>query len=51
VKSILDIFGEASGLKCNFRKSSIPPIFGHEDVFQELSGVMDCQAVGYQLGR
>jgi hypothetical protein len=43
VKSLLDIFGEASGLKCNLGKSLISPIYCDKGVIKVISKVLNCQ--------
>jgi hypothetical protein len=43
VISLLDIFGEALGLKCNLGKSSISPIYCEEGVIKIISEVLNCQ--------
>jgi hypothetical protein len=37
IKLLVDIFGEASGLKCNMRKSSISPVFEEMILFRRLA--------------
>jgi hypothetical protein len=42
VKEILRIFGEASGLQTNLAKCSITPIFGGEDVLEQIVAILGC---------
>jgi hypothetical protein len=37
IKLLVDIFGEASGLKCIMRKSSISPVFEEMILFRRLA--------------
>ena len=49
VKEILRIFGEASGLKTNFAKCSITPIYGGEDTTQERTDILGCQVQPFTI--
>lgn len=43
VKQILSIFGEASGLNTNLAKCSVTPIYGGEDVMEDIINILGCQ--------
>lgn len=43
VKEILEIFGDASGLRTNLAKCSITPIFGGEEILDQIVAILGCQ--------
>jgi hypothetical protein len=49
IKSLLDTFGSASGLKCNLQKSLISPIFGNEEGIKEISEVLNRKVVNMPI--
>jgi len=49
VKEIMRIFGEASGLKTNLAKCSITPIYGGEEVMDELVSIFGCQVQEFPI--
>lgn len=49
VKEILRVFGEASGLKTNLSKCSITPIYGGEDILEEVVSVLGCQVQEFPI--
>jgi hypothetical protein len=42
-KTILEIFGNASGLVCNMSKSYVSPLVADNDVLMEISNTLYCQ--------
>lgn len=49
VKEILNIFGEASGLKANLTKCSITPIYGGEEVLDDIVAILGCQVQQFPI--
>jgi hypothetical protein len=49
VKEILRIFGEASGLQTNLAKCSITPIFGGEDILEQIIAILGCQVKPFPI--
>lgn len=49
VKEILRLFGEASGLMTNLAKCSITPVFGGEDVLQDIVAILGCQVQQFPI--
>jgi hypothetical protein len=49
VKEILRVFGEASGLKTNLSKCSITPIFGGDEVMEDIVNILGCQVQEFPI--
>jgi hypothetical protein len=49
IARILDIFGNASGLKTNVSKCSITPIYSTEDVLPQIQRVLPCQLCQFPI--
>jgi hypothetical protein len=49
VKEILRIFGAASGLQTNLAKCSVTPIYGGEDVIDQVVQILGCQVQPFPI--
>lgn len=49
MKHILGVFGEVSGLQTNLAKCSITPIFGGEEVLDEIASILGCQVQHFPI--
>lgn len=49
ITRILDIFGEASGMRTNISKSSITPIHGADEVLNQIQVVLPCQVCKFPI--
>jgi hypothetical protein len=49
VKEILTVFGRASGLHTNLAKCSITPIYGGEDVMDDIVSILGCQIQNFPI--
>lgn len=49
VKEILRVFGEASGLKTNLSKCSITPVFGGDEVMEDIVNILGCQVQEFPI--
>jgi hypothetical protein len=49
VGRILDIFGNATGLRTNISKCSITPIYGAKDMLQQIQDVLPCQMCQFPI--
>jgi len=49
VKHILQIFGDASGLRTNLSKCSVTPIFGGEAALPEIINILGCQVQEFPI--
>lgn len=49
MKEILNVFGQASGLKTNLAKCSITPIFGGEDTLNDIVSILGCQVQPFPI--